>query len=120
MVGESTKRLDAPGNASFPLPFRALTDHPAPFVGLTGRFFLSGCLTLDSDFHSILAATRAVKPSVVRLRTEGLKGESLAIILQHVLTLWPDPNWTLAPSFPSPRTGYGFVASQLVHEGPPR
>lgn len=43
-------------------------------------------VTLDADFHSILAISGAVGPSVLRLRIEGLKGDDLAMLLQR---LWP-------------------------------
>ena len=42
-------------------------------------------VTLDSDFHTLLATSRAVRPSVVRIRIEGLKSEPLASILGRVL-----------------------------------
>ena len=42
-------------------------------------------ITLDSDFHTILAHSRATRPSVIRVRVEGLKGEALAALLLKVL-----------------------------------
>ncbi|MBI2825654.1 MAG: DUF5615 family PIN-like protein [Planctomycetia bacterium] len=42
-------------------------------------------ITLDADFHHLLAASRATSPSVVRVRIEGLKGDQLAAILIQVL-----------------------------------
>jgi predicted nuclease of predicted toxin-antitoxin system len=41
-------------------------------------------VTLDADFHALLAITRAVAPSVVRIRIEGLRGEELGSLLQEV------------------------------------
>lgn len=42
-------------------------------------------VTLDADFHALLAAARAMTPSVVRVRIEGLKGEAMAKILAQVV-----------------------------------
>ena len=44
------------------------------------------CVTLDADFHALLATTYAFSPSTVRIRREGLDARSLAELLQ---TIWP-------------------------------
>jgi predicted nuclease of predicted toxin-antitoxin system len=42
-------------------------------------------VTFDADFHTVLATTSATKPSVIRIRIEGLKGDAVARILEQVL-----------------------------------
>ncbi|MEE8060166.1 MAG: DUF5615 family PIN-like protein [Pseudomonadales bacterium] len=49
----------------------------------TGRF----CVTLDADFHSIIAVDNTVDPSVIRIRQEGLKGADVADLL---LAIYPE------------------------------
>ncbi len=42
-------------------------------------------VTLDADFHAALAATGASRPSVIRVRQEGLRGEQTAELLARVI-----------------------------------
>ncbi len=42
-------------------------------------------VTLDSDFHTIMAASGLKQPSIIRIRIEGLKGEKLAFILAETI-----------------------------------
>jgi len=42
-------------------------------------------VTLDSDFHTILASNESTKPSVIRIRIEGLKSKDLSKIIESIL-----------------------------------
>jgi predicted nuclease of predicted toxin-antitoxin system len=42
-------------------------------------------VTLDADFHMHMALAKAAKPSVIRIRMEGLRGAALAAVLRQVI-----------------------------------
>lgn len=44
------------------------------------------CVTLDADFHALMATGAVSGSSVVRIRREGLDGQALAALLKKV---WP-------------------------------
>ena len=47
-------------------------------------------VTLDADFHALLALSGAIGPSVVRIRIEGLRSEALTRLLVNVLNACRD------------------------------
>jgi predicted nuclease of predicted toxin-antitoxin system len=42
-------------------------------------------VTLDADFHMLLAVSGAIRPSVVRVRIEGLRAHPFAQLIQEML-----------------------------------
>ena len=41
-------------------------------------------VTLDADFHTILAVSGASGPSVIRMRLQGLGASDVAVLVEHV------------------------------------
>ena len=50
-------------------------------------------VTLDADFHTILAVSGASGPSVIRMRLQGLGASEVAELVQNVLTGFED-DWS--------------------------
>ena len=46
-------------------------------------------VTLDADFHSLIATSGAAKPTVIRIREEGLKGDSVAELVLRIARRFP-------------------------------
>jgi predicted nuclease of predicted toxin-antitoxin system len=61
----------------------AATDHEILEYARTEKRVV---ITLDADFHSILAVANESAPSVVRIRQEGLKGPAMAALIEDI---WP-------------------------------
>lgn len=45
-------------------------------------------ITLDADFHALLALSGAAEPSVIRIRIERLRAEAVAGLIQRLLAEW--------------------------------
>ena len=61
---------------------------PATEILVLGRHDHRIVVTLDADFHALLALSGATSPSVVRIRVEGLKAEGLVRVVEKVLEEW--------------------------------
>lgn len=59
----------------------ATDDELLLFARREGRIIV----TLDADFHALLALSNAATPSVIRVRIEGLRAQPLAALLRTVL-----------------------------------
>ncbi len=47
-------------------------------------------VTLDADFHALVAVSGATGPSVLRIRMEGQKADQVALLIERVLALASD------------------------------
>lgn len=47
-------------------------------------------VSLDSDFHALLAFSKATRPSVVRIRIEGLRAEAASDLIRRVVKCCED------------------------------
>lgn len=46
-------------------------------------------VTLDADFHSPIATSGAARPTVIRIREEGLKGDAVAELVLRIARRFP-------------------------------
>ena len=47
-------------------------------------------VTLDADFHALLAVSAATEPSVIRIREEGLKGSETTLLVLAIHSQFAD------------------------------
>jgi predicted nuclease of predicted toxin-antitoxin system len=47
-------------------------------------------VTLDADFHALIAVSGAARPTVIRIRREGLNGAEIAALIADVLLRLPE------------------------------
>lgn len=64
------------------LGMQKAADHEILALARTGEYTL---ITLDADFHALVAVQGGSKPSIVRLRREGCNAETVTALLVPVL-----------------------------------
>lgn len=47
-------------------------------------------VTLDADFHALIALSGKTRPTVIRIRREGLDGERIAALIAEVMARLPE------------------------------
>ena len=47
-------------------------------------------ITLDADFHTMLAVSGSSRPSVIRIRMQGLRAPATSHLIQQALAAFPD------------------------------
>ena len=47
-------------------------------------------VTLDADFHALIAVSGAARPTSIRIRREGLNGAEIAVLIAEVLVRVPE------------------------------
>ena len=68
-----------------------LSSTPDPLILEYDRSEKRSCVTLDLDFHQLLAATGATEPSVILLRFQRLRAEQAAALIETILgSIGPD------------------------------
>ena len=65
---------------------RGMSDAPDDEILVTAAREQRIIVTLDADFQALLAVSGVSRPSVIRLRIEGMKGAALAAVL---MSAWP-------------------------------
>lgn len=61
-----------------------MADATDPLILLRAQLEDRVIVTLDADFHSLLALNASSRPSVIRVREEGLKGRALATLILQI------------------------------------
>jgi len=81
----TVQHLAAIGIASLHVGDLGMASSPDPVILAHAVQNGLSVVTFDADFHTVLATTSATKPSVIRIRIEGFKGDAVAQLLEQVL-----------------------------------